>query len=518
MSDKTKKARVLLLNPPTAPESSEPLLGLGYLAAMLRKYGHSVKIVDATAPFKPVSSAEIEDIVKEYSPHFIGVTLTINYIPQTYAYLATLKKLGVPIVAGGPHVNPLPEEALDHAVDIVVLGEGEITIVELADYLVGNRTALDDIKGLCYKKTDGKIHRTAPRELIENLDDIPFPSFEDFPIQNYTGSKAPDSNRIFWSIFSSRGCPFNCIFCCSHNVFENSYRIRSAENIFEEIKHLVDSFGATYFAFQDDEVMLHKKRVRKLCELIISNNLKVKISVRSRIDSLDTELLKLCKQAGLYRISFGVESWNDETLQKINKKYNVSGIEKGLSVLDEAEFPHVSFNNIIGWPWETRENYKKNLQVLKRMPKSLQYFSNVVTPNPYPNTVLYNTYHEEYGFTNWWLDPDKHTPHWKRFVGGNYRPVFYRLAKTILAAFVPDLYWQYSKKQRKDIEFYSWGVFSLFARRHLGLLSSTSVVMLCRLSAVLWRISPRLERITLGGLSSKLLDKIALRLSFVNAG
>lgn len=513
-----KKARVILLNPPTAAESTEPLLGLGYLAAVLREKGHEVKIIDATAPFRRLSPKDVETSVLDFSPHFIGITLTIDYIADTYDYMKSLKKLKYPIIVGGPHVNPLPEEALENGADIVVLGEGEVTVVELADYFAGNGKEIEEIKGLCYKKHDVESYRAAPRPLISDLDKIPFPSFEDFPIRNYTGSDDPDSNVIFWSLFSSRGCPFNCIFCCGHNVFGKSYRMRSAQNLFEEIRQIHNNYGASKFAFQDDEVMINRDRVINLCELILSSDMKIKISVRSRIDSLDTELLNICKAAGFNRISFGIESWNDDSLKKMNKKYKVKDIEKGIVHLVEANYANVNFNNIIGFPWETREHYKRNLEVISNIPDSIAYFTTASTPIPYPNTELYKMYHQEYGFTNWWLKHEMHWQHWALFSTGNYRPVFYRIARKLLVFYSPDFYWHYSKDQLSDIEHFSWKLLRLFCRRHYNFITSEAIVLLCRISIKLWKISPLIEKNLLGTILKKFVNAVERKLSFNNVG
>jgi len=510
------KAKVILLNPPTAAESTEPLLGLGYLAAGLRKKGHEVKIVDATAPFKRLSQEDVEKIVIDYSPDFIGITLTIDYIPYTYDYMRSLKNLKYPIIVGGPHVNPLPEEALENGADIVVLGEGEITVVELADYFAGNREKLEEIKGLCYRGQNGEVYRTEPRPLIKDLDSIPFPEFDDFPIKNYTGSDDPDSNPIFWSLFSSRGCPFNCIFCCGHNVFGRTYRMRSAENIFEEIRQLYGKYGARKFAFQDDEVMIKRERVIKLCELIKSSGMKIKISVRSRIDSLDAELLRICKEGGFNRISFGIESWNDDSLMKMNKRYKVKDIEKGIEQLVEADYSNVNFNNIVGFPWETREHYERNIKIISNIPDSIHYFTTVSTPIPYPNTELYNMYHKEYGFTNWWLKHEMHWQHWMLFSKGNYQPAFYKIARKLLVFYSPDLYWHYSERQLSDIEYFSWNLLWFFCRKHYGYLMSKIIIVLCRVSIKLWKISPQTEKILSGKILKHFINKIEQKLSFTN--
>ncbi len=291
------KCKIVLLNPPTATSSSEVLLNLAYLSSTLKKIGHEVIVIDATAIHRPLTEQEIEDLIVNFKPHFIGVTLTIAYIPQTYEYLKRLKKLNIPIVAGGPHVNCLPEEVLQHSVDIAVIGEGEMTISELADYFL-KKITLESIAGLCIKSENEAFYYTAKRSLIKDLDTIPFPDLTFFPIKNYTGTDDPCSNPIFWSIFTSRGCPYSCIFCSSHNVFGRIYRARSAKNVFDEIMFLNSFYGAKSFALQDDEAFLEKSRLYEICELIKKSRINLRFSARARIDSLDIEILLKLKEAG----------------------------------------------------------------------------------------------------------------------------------------------------------------------------------------------------------------------------
>ena len=137
------KCKVVLMNPPTAEPTTEILLNLAYLSSTLKQAGHKVLILDATAPHNPLSENEIKQQILQFKPHFIGVTLTINYIPHTYDYLERLKQLNIPLVAGGPHANCLPEEVLQHSVDIVAIGEGEDTILELAEYFIGKKELKD---------------------------------------------------------------------------------------------------------------------------------------------------------------------------------------------------------------------------------------------------------------------------------------------------------------------------------------------------------------------------------------
>ena len=484
-----KKLRVILLNPPTAASSPEPLLNLGYLAMALRARGHAVSIVDGTAPYARKSPEEVRKIIMEYRPDFIGITLTITYITASYDFIKGLRGLHIPIVLGGPHPNACPQEALSNGGDIVCIGEGEETIVELAEHFQGERE-LDTINGICFKDEHGEIVFTKARQLIKDLDILAPPDFKDFLIRDYSGSDDPMSNPIFWSVFSSRGCPFNCIFCSSHNVFGRTMRLRSAKNVFNEIKGLADRYKTRSVAFQDDEILCRKDRFFDFCELIAKSGLKLKFSLRTRIDSVDPEVLKQAKRAGITRLSFGIESWDDETLLKIKKSYDVKTIHERIGYLSQAQPIHISFNNIIGFPWESRKQYRNIIDEIRKIPENIRFFTAVGTPVPFPKTKLYDDYHKEYGFTEWWLDPARHVT---VMYASGASPFFVHFASMFSSLYIKDTYWNYSKKQQADIDWFSWTLFGLFLKRHLNLFEYWILMLLCRLSHWLWWKNKDLE-------------------------
>lgn len=503
----------MLLNPPTAAPSLEPLLNLGFLAVVLRGCGYNVSIVDGTAPYARKSPEEVRRIIMEYRPDFIGITLTITYVPASYDFIKGLRDLHIPIVLGGPHPNACPQEALDNGGDIVCIGEGEETIVELAEYFQGQRE-LNTINGICFKDEQGKVVFTKMRPLINDLNILPVPDFNDFPIHDYSNSDDPMSNPIFWSVFSSRGCPFDCIFCSSHNVFGRTMRLRSAQNVLDEIKGLVNKYKIQSVAFQDDEILCKKDRFLAFCELIAESGLKLKMSIRTRIDSVDAEVLRQAKRAGITRLSFGIESWDDETLLKINKKYDVKAIHKHFQYLSDAQPIHISFNNIVGFPWETRRHYRNIICELKKIPKNIKFFTTTTTPIPYPKTKLYDEYHKEYGFTGWWLNLAKHIA---VKYAHNIPPFFIHFAGMFSTLYIKDLYWNYSKKRQADIDWFSWAVFRLFLRQHLNVFEYLIVMPLCRISHWLWWRNKGLEcMITAPLIGLSFFKDLKNRVSFTN--
>jgi magnesium-protoporphyrin IX monomethyl ester (oxidative) cyclase len=489
MTSQTCKA--VLLNPPTAASSSEILLNLAYLSSALKKEGHEVLVLDATAPHNRLSEQEVHEKIVSYKPHFIGVTLTITYIPQTYDFIQRLRKLNIPIVAGGPHANCLPEEVLYNGCDIVSIGEGEKTIVELADYFLGKKE-LQDIPGICYREKKGTFQYTKPRQLIKNLDSLAFPDYGSFPISFYTGSDDPHSNPIFWSIFSSRGCPYNCIFCSSHNVFGRTYRIRSPQNVFQEISFVAEKFGARTFAFQDDEAFIDKDRIIEFCNLVKNSNHTLRFSGRLRIDSLNEDMLIAMKSAGFRRLAFGIESFNNESLKKMNKLYTIDDISRGFRILEKADIAAIEFNNLVGFPWENPKHLKRNLEEIKKIPKSILYFTSTATLIPYPGTELYDRYHKQYGFTDWWLDPDKNSP---LSDPNNLKAFFLLFLFDEVPLYFEDIFWHHSKEMKKAIIDFCWKDTSLYLKRCLSFPEYLFVYGFSRISRWIWKLSPRLEHI-----------------------
>jgi len=488
------------MNPPTAAPSTEILLNLAYLSSTLKNAGHEVLIIDGTAPFKKMTEEEINKKILDFKPHFIGVTLTITFIPFVYDYLKRLSKLKIPIVAGGPHANCLPEEVLSHNIDIVAVGEGEETILELAEYFL-KKKELKEIDGIVFKNEKGVTHFTKPRKLITDLDRISFPDFESFPIEHYSGSPDPNSNPVFWSVFSSRGCPYNCIFCSSHNVFGRTYRARSPENVFKEIEQLAEKFGAEAFAFQDDEAFINKKRIIEFCNLVKKSKYPLRFSARLRIDSLDEEMLRTMKESGFKRLAFGIESFNDETLEKINKKYNVKKVHEGLDLLRKVDFSPIHFNDMIGFPWETPEHLQMNLKEIKKIGKKIKIFSASNTPVPYPGTELYAKYHKEYGFTDWWLDPEKNTS------VPDIITFFTIFMSTKRPLYWEDTFWNYSPEFKKAMGDFSFELAKINFRQYYSFPTNHIIYHLCRISYLIWKKSPKLEKILF-----KLISKIVMNL------
>ena len=239
-------AKILLINPPQIKDGKYidryqgvrpklPPLGLAYIGAVLEREGHEVRIICGMG--EEITSQEIAEISKSFN--IVGITsITFNYL-LSLSVAKEVKRTNptIPVIVGGPHANAIPEDVLsEDCVDIVVIGEGELTMLEIANSLPLDKSKLSSIKGLAYKE-NGRIIRSHEREEINDLDELPFPARHLLPMKNYASSGVRGKVHPTHSIMSSSGCPNRCSFCISEK--RRVLRVHSAEHVVEEIKELI---------------------------------------------------------------------------------------------------------------------------------------------------------------------------------------------------------------------------------------------------------------------------------------
>ncbi|MCM8790607.1 MAG: B12-binding domain-containing radical SAM protein [Candidatus Omnitrophica bacterium] len=485
--------RVFLLKPPTKEFSSSFPLNLAYLAAVLRKNGYEVKVLDASARYSIVAPSEILGEIRDFKPLFVGVTLTYDFIKEKYYLINMIKRLGYPVVAGGPHVNIVPMEVLGHGVDIVSLGEGEEVVLELAEAFSGKRK-LEEVHGLGLRRSDGKFVFTPRRKEIQDLDSVPFPDYTDYKIRDYIGNDNLDMNKTFFDVFTSRGCPYRCTYCSASRTWDGGQRRRSARNVFEEMMMLHEKYGAKHIAFMDNEPLVDKKRIYELCDLLENSKVKILISTRARVDNVDDKLLKRMMEVGFYKLAIGVESGDDETLRMVKRFYTQEQVLDAMSRLDSIKFPVVHFNNIIGFPWENDKHLNSTLELNRKIPSSLKYFVNVLTPIPMPGTPLYEEYYERFKFKDWWLDSSVY----EKLLGGMTKdaPLFYVFMPRLKLDYYRVDFWKYSPTMKKKILELQLSLqkIAYMKNRDFKLLELFFVFLLIKVSVRLFLLSPRLER------------------------
>ncbi len=370
--------KVVLINPPTKASKErqfartrEPRLGLAYLAAYLEKQDIQPEIADAK--FEGLSFSQVVDRVKKQTTDLVGITA---YTPDIVdaAKLATELKRELPhnpIVIGGAHATALPVETMEQfpCFDFLIYGEGEITLAELVLALSGKK-GMEDVKGLVFRGRE--IKQNEPRPLITNLDELPFPAWHIFPsLRQYP-------------VLSSRGCPFRCIFCS--RVLGNKLRLRSAQNIVDELETIYDNYHPERISFHDDTFGVNHRHTYELLDLIIEKGLskKVKFDVTTRVDTVNYELLKKLKEAGFTAVGLGVESGNQQILSNINKGITLEQAEKAVAAANKAGL-HTNAFFILGHPNETKQTINDTINFAAKLDTTRANFGIMV---PYPGTEI----------------------------------------------------------------------------------------------------------------------------------
>jgi anaerobic magnesium-protoporphyrin IX monomethyl ester cyclase len=388
--------------------SKLPPLGLCNLAAVVRKAGIEVSIIDAQASEYGIE--ETFEIIEDFNPDLIGitaVTISINSAADLARYIND-KKYHVPIVLGGPHITAIPEKTLKKfpEFDIAVIGEGEETFLELVKKWDKIKN-LKEIKGLAFR-TNGQITFSSPRPFINNLDELPLPAWDLLP--NFPGvysQSAMRSHRLPTTcLITSRGCFGKCTFC-DNSVFGRKIRCHSAEYVIKMIKHLIDRYGINEISFYDDNFLVLPNRLSKICKMIIHEKLNITWSCDARVDVVKSpETLKMLKEAGCWEICYGIESGVQKILDEEKKNLSIEQIRQVVGWTAKAGLQVKGFF-MIGHPLETEETMKETIQFAKELPLTNAHATFVT---PLPGSELYKTAHNYGTFDNDWRKMNMWTP------------------------------------------------------------------------------------------------------------
>jgi radical SAM superfamily enzyme YgiQ (UPF0313 family) len=289
-----------------------------------------------------------------------------------------------PVVYGGPHVSMMKEQALEREpmIDYAVVGEGEVTFYELVSVIKeqGINPRPDDLQridGLIWRHDD-EIVVNRSREQIQDLDALPLPAFDLFPVKRYPSE---------YPITTSRGCPFSCTFCTVASLWGNRrFRVHSAKKIVDEIECRVDTYGPRPVVIHDDAFNVQLKRLIDICNEIIERKVRIPFSVRGfRIDILNENTAKLLRKAGCTSVGIGVECANNEMLKRMKKGTTVEVMDKGITMLRRAGI-HVRGQFMIGNPGETQATVKDSIEFARKSDLTSSTFSMAV---PFPSTLLW---------------------------------------------------------------------------------------------------------------------------------
>jgi radical SAM superfamily enzyme YgiQ (UPF0313 family) len=374
---------VVLINPPYFNSKYKfiglvaPPLGLAYLAAVLEENDFDVSIIDAAA--LEMSWKELENEIRRLSPELVGITALTPTIDQALLTAKVVKRATPQsiVVLGGYHPTFQPGFVLENEfVDLVIRGEGEQTILELAQTLKKGED-LKMVKGL-----SGKDFSSPDRPIVDDLDSLPFPARHLLPMDKY---KILNMKLYTGTLISARGCPMQCSFCASAALHGKKLRMRSATSVVDEMEHLIEDHDAEMIAFMDDTFTLKPSRVSDICDEIKKRNLDVYWGCTARADNLSSKLLKKMSDTGCITMFVGVESADQQMLNQVNKQLTVDKIRQAFTLSRENNIRTIA-SVVIGMPGDTRASIERTIKFVKEIQPSYALFS---LATPYPGTKFY---------------------------------------------------------------------------------------------------------------------------------
>ncbi len=383
---------VLLINPATMPKkdahiksskstgSVSPPLGLAYIAAVLEREKIGVGIMDCEA--ESVSIEGFIRAIKKHKPKIVGITgTTPSFVHGVEAGKAVKEAdSSIKVILGGSHASAMPKDVLERheCFDYAIAGEGEHAFLELSRHILrGGR--FPPMSGI-YRRSGRKVLGKGLTPIIENLDDLPFPARHLLPNSLYRppadlaiclGGKAP--MFPYTTLITTRGCPFSCVFC-SQPVFGRKFRARSAKSVVDELEHLNRDYGVRFVNIYDDTFTVDRKRVIDICDEIKKRKLDITFYCRSRVDTIDEELLRHLKSAGCEIISYGVEAGTDEIMRKIKKNVTVKRVKRIFKATHRLGIATKGYF-MIGNPGERPEDVIKTLKLSKEIGPMFAFFS-----------------------------------------------------------------------------------------------------------------------------------------------
>lgn len=362
---------------------------LAYAAALIEAGGFKVAMVDGCA--ERMSDEEYLRRLSDFAPDLIIHEISTISITQDRRIIDAIRQRlgrGPKIAVCGLHVYAFEPDFLDQhpQIDFSMIGEYELTALELARCLSSGRSP-SGVDGLVYRDLQGTARANARRPLINDLDSLPWPARHLLPMDRYhdTPGGIPEPSVQMWS---SRGCPFRCIFCAWPQIVYGShaYRVRDPIKVVDEMEYLVREKGFKSVYFDDDTFNIGKKRVLAICDDIIRRKIGVPWAIMARADLMDEEMLKALKAAGLHSLKYGVESVDRGILDRCGKQMDINKTEAMIRATRRLGILyHLTFT--FGLPGETRETVRRSLDWCLEMDPDTVQFS---LTTPFPGSRFYD--------------------------------------------------------------------------------------------------------------------------------
>lgn len=389
------KLRVILTTPPYSSQErlgklgflggSLPSISLLYLASSLRNRCE-LSVMDTS--FTNLDEDAALDSIRRFAPDIVGISAVTPSISRAQNFANRIKTIDSKIVTilGGPHITSVPLQTMERtpAIDVGVVGEGEITLQKIVESYDGSLKSLIGIKGTIVRDASGELHKADSRELIADIDSLGLPAYG---LVDHSVSLHPalfKTRRVpAIHAITSRGCAHTCSYC-NTNIFNKKLRFHSADYVMALIKHLM-SLGYRDISFEDDNFTDHRIRLTEICNRLIAERIDIVWSVNARIDTVDEDMLRLMRRAGCWYISYGVESGSQETLNRIGKKITLNLIRQRIELTRKCGMEAKGFF-IIGFPWETEQSIKETVDFALSLPLS---DLNMFPLTPFPGTEVF---------------------------------------------------------------------------------------------------------------------------------
>lgn len=384
-------ARVLLVNPPSAIDvysdskirvaiTSAPFVTLGALAGALLEDDQEVRVADLMIEARPMEV--YRDILTDWKPDFVGITFTTPLVSEAYTLAASAREFAPEalLIAGGVHASTLPDQVLnDSQFDVVVIGEGENTLREIC-----RGESLESVNGIAFLSEDIVV-KTAPRELIMDLDQLPMPAWQLYDLQYYRSPHIASRKNPVGYMETNRGCNHYCTYC-SQNIFGHKVREKSPERVVEEMFRMLD-IGFNDIHIKDNNFTADIDRAKKVCRLLIERKFPAPWALPTGVNvhDVDREFFQLARQAGCYQVAFGIESASPEVLLKVAKKQDPELMRRAVNMAHEAGLETVGFF-MIGLPGDTEDTIRETMKFACSIP--LTYAKASMTL-PFPSSALF---------------------------------------------------------------------------------------------------------------------------------
>ena len=384
---------ILLLNPYNHSYVVMPSIGLGYLASVLRKEGHRLHIINCIKD--KLKAQDINKFVIDNDIHIVGFQLFSYDMNLVQSYLKIIKAASSTVItiAGGAHPSGDPQSTLDllPELDYAFRGEAEIGLPPLVNLISsGSRDdkELEKIPGLIWRCEEEVV--VNPIALVQDLDSLDFPSWDLLEPHTYPEASHGAFAKNFPTapIITTRGCPYQCTFCAAQTIASRKIRVRDVDNVLAEIGYLVTKFGIKEIHIEDDNFTVSRKYVYDFCEkikLIGDGKISWSLPAGVRIDSLDSELIKIMEEAGCYSLALGIEFGTQKLLNLTKKKITLDMIREKVALFEKSRIKTTGFF-LLGYPGETEEDIKATIEFSHELPILRAQYNNFM---PLPGSEIY---------------------------------------------------------------------------------------------------------------------------------